>query len=959
MSAAPVPVFYYQTHDEQHQTWKVAPYTDYDEVIKTCAFHAGVYSLSKAPTGDDESDLKVRYKGSLVIDIDNKSVETGNINIAIDQSIVDVRAIRKYLDLLGVNAKQVGLYISGGKGFHIIIPLGLMGGIALNSLPHIHKKMAMTIKTRTGVESIDFSLFCKRKGKLLRTPNHKRAGNGNYKVQITWEEMDGLDAETYFNLCREPRPVFALEDPEIVPALSDMFQDALLDVRSEDEQSTLGKTDPKHFLELGDGEIPKCIKNLCSYQNIRENASSFNYAKMDVIRFLKNSNLTAEKQEGVIQEFCNNFHSDRHGSPQERLREVRSAERSLEGTGFDCSLAARQFSTNPCTGCPVKVSQVVELNESHKIVEIGNSYHRATVKKNEDGAISNFILTPIKVSYEVSEEGYTTDQVYTFRVDYLRKDLRPDLCTIKLESFLTKSTFSAAMRQLPQACWTGRDDDVSHLTTRVTSPESMLGVEKVMPVKKQGMSKVLDTNRGIDEWCWVQKGWSWNGRLPGTMEYRGPRQFGDTGEQMTAVLDMRKVLPVPTPATEKTLQALLSSRGLEELAIQLGWNAACWVKPQLQTGEYGDMFPVLLVYGDAGSGKSEMTKNFSILGGNDGINNATINISNSTGFFLQSEASSTTTVPKLFDEFNQAKMKPQDYLRLRDVIKSTGTKMAMGKGRVIGSGGNSQVATEITVCTAPIALLGTAQNQEEEIIQRSIILYLDKGDILNNPDTAFIEANRQVLKNKKDLIPYARMLLEKTLILTPEELFEMWEASAWVSDTVTDQRTAKAVRVIHIGLQLAYAAFKEAKCSNATLQLVERLLKEGLPAYMVNSRYNYLSNDGRSEIDHTLNHILLMATLDNGRGENYLREGVHFTTDEVAVHLKINSAYISFVRVAKDMQWMLEFTNAKAFIQALSGQSYYLGTGKARGVPTPHEWHTFSIQGLLDKHIDVRHLGAK
>lgn len=957
-------IFYYVVTDPPSGTWKSAQDTDYDEIVKSCGKHAGIYTLSAEPTGDVAHDAKIRYKGDLWLDIDNDSLKLGGISPAIEKSIEDTRKIQKYLLSSGIDLESCGLYISGGKGFHIRIPLKTMGVIANKNLPKVYRNIASTIAYHTSVDSIDMALYNCGKGKLLRTENHKRANNGCYKIAITWEELDGMDMPSYFMLAENPRPNIPLAPPTLNPAFVGLYNDATSDLLYSNLVEQRGFTSEDHLQGLGE-EITSCSIKLSKNDGVdtKKKGYGYNNIKQAMAKALVFFNYPTEVENQLIADFCKNTESDKHPTPALREAELRSALRCPSSKGFSCKSMEGEFTKSPCMGCPVNTSIREAYAAEFRIEVLGNSYHRlSSGKKGEVTCISNFIFEPLKMSYEVDEHGTKLEQAYSYRILFQNTSIPPELCTISLQGFLSQSAFRRALLNHAQAEWIGTDNEVQYLRTRVTDNEFLKGIEKVITVKKQGVMRVVDSSRlpePIDEYCWVQKGWSWNAAgVKNTVEFRGPRLIGDTGEISSATLNLQGVSPVETELSSLAFKALTGIRGTTEVAICLGWVSACWFKPMLQLGEYQDIFPILHLYGDSGSGKTELTKTFSILAGHDGINSMTMNVNSCTPYSLKALACSTTTVPVIFDEVNKTKMKLSLFEAVREVAKSTGSKMAMTRGKIIGSGESGQVATEVTVCTSPMALMGTTQIQENEIIQRSIILFLDKKDIYMNPDTTFSDNNRIVSRHKKELIPYARMMMEKAVSITAEELLSYWVDTEWVLDIIPDQRIAKSVRVIDLGLKVMIKTFEEHGCSAETIAIVQNLHDIGLKAYLADtSRNSYLFSDGRSETDLVIDRMFEMATIDDGHGGgNVLKEGIHYTVDMTMVHLKLNSIYVSFIRLAKEQGWLIEFSSVKGLVQSLSGSDYYLGVGKASGVTTPSEWHAFSIEGLREKKVDPSRL---
>lgn len=958
--------FYFRDEDNiKGSSWQVADESEYEIVKKSTAFHISTHFLSDVKNGDKAHDDAIRYKGDLWLDIDHKELDNGSTAVAIERSIEDVRKIQKYLLISGVDLKTCEMFASGGKGFHIRIPLKIMSGTPLINLPLVHKKMAEALETRTGATGIDFQMYCLNKGKLIRVENKPRGKNGCFKVQMQWDELDSFTAQDYFDLVKSPRDVKILPEPVGNKVFSSLFVEAILDVEQDNKLSKARETKVDFLKVVPKDFVTTCLTKICSNEGLNKIDGDFNHGKLSLARGLRNFDLSPAKKAELISDFSENWDSSTFTTAQSREREVENAIYWVEkgNKPFSCGYMRELTGSRVCQGCPVRAAELAESSEDFMLEEENNCYYKKPSGKRVDSIkLSNFILEPVEVSYEMDGNGGIENQMYTFRIQYSNPKLQSAICMIRVEDFLSLNKFKSAMRNHPQAEWTGKEEDVTFLRTLVTSEEKLDGVAKVIPVKKLGINRSVDVVAGIDEFVWVEKDWSWNGRLPGTVKFLGPRQSGEVSESTSTAVALRDIHPVETPESARIFKSLMNSRGLKETAILMGWVSACWLKPMITHGDYDPIFPILHAYGTAGSGKTELTKTYSILAGYDGVNNQTVNVSNCTAFYLKTLACSTTTIPQIFDEVNVTKVKNEElYKAIREIVKSTATKQTMGKGRVVGNGGDhSSVITETTVCSSPLIMLSTAQNQEAELIQRAIILFLNKSDVDEKCTTTFID-NYNVVKGAKELLyVYTAMLMERAVSITKEEIRAMWDKTDWIRGCVTDQRHQLAVRKLLVGLQFAVSAFKAKKCCDETVQLVERLYTHGVEEYFADFRYAHLFSDGRNETDNALDFIFGMAQIDDTRtGGAMLKEGIHYIADTNVVHLKINSMYLAFTRLVKEMGTVLEYATAKGFVQALGNCDYYLGSGKTPGVAAPGEWHSFDVQGLTDKGIDVKRLNVR
>lgn len=955
--------FYYQTVNDGKQKWLKEEEANYDEVKVLSAKHATITFMDREHDGITD----VTYKGDMWFDIDNPRPDKAE---CIAESIASVRKIQELLIGIGVDLAQIGLYISGGKGFHIRIPAECLGAVPLPKLPMVYKRVAQEFEHRTKAQGIDYQIYCMGQGKLLRVENHQRI-DGFFKVPIHWSEMDKMDVERYYNLAGSPKPLIVLDAPKENRELCIMFNDALRESSKAAKRIVVALVTDDEFESLN-GNSPECINNISEHKNIKSRSGAFNKACMTMANYLNSCQLSDREKDDLRAKFCDNFPSKKFPTVSARLAQLRYAENSLSGgSGFDCAKVVGDMQKFPCNHCPVRVARAEATSATSGVFERDGRFQiRGKTEKDPSIPISNFTLAALTESYELSEDGTRqSNHEYTFSLIYANKNVPPELATVRLAHLTTKSlVVSHLLSGHPQATFTGSDNHAMYLKELITNPERMKLAKRIIPMKKVGVLRVIDTQQGVDENVWVQKGWSVNAEgIPNTVVYRGMNVEGEMGAAAPC-LNLQDIPAVETAENAQVFKALSEARGLTEMTILMGWVASCWVKSMLTDEGYDSVFPVLHIFGEAGCGKTTLAQAVTCLAAADFITSSrsAVVVSNSTVFAMMQMCTASTTVPTIFDEVNPAKMlgvNQAKYRGLAECIKSVGTKGAMMKGKVIGSGGSSQTVTEITVCSTPLIILATTMNNEAEIKQRCVLLKFNKSDVdpKNLTDTKYKDAYEIVSKNKRALIPYTRMLMEQTIRLTPEEVRAMYDNTKWVENTITDSRRSKGIRCIGVGLQLMLSAFKRANVCQETIGIVEKLLNEGVKSYLEHELYSALYQDDLNEADTVMSYFITMAVLDDERGSgNMIKEGLHYIVDGTLVHIKINAVFVKFLELAKRQGWMVEFSSAAGFIQGVKTADYYKGFGTAAGVKTPHEWHAFSIPGLKEKKLNVENFfGSK
>lgn len=299
------------------------------EVAPENAYHVGIYSLSAIPNKIPEHDSKIRRRGDFWIDVDRKPTKENGLTLAkaIALAISDVREIKRYLASIEVNLKQIELFASGGKGFHLKIPLECMGGIAANDLPLIHKRIAEKIASLTNAE-IDLSLYKMGMGQTIRRPNKLRH-DGKFKVQITWAEFDEIDPESYTKITSSPRNLFSAEPPTENQSLINLYSAAM---KEQFRANTVKNESPEvspEIIELLKGNQPPCVGKIASGAFGGDRKS--NDIAQTVGRMINVFNTPNE----IIEQICEN-NATNETSTSDFVTRINSAKSCYEGDSWSC-----------------------------------------------------------------------------------------------------------------------------------------------------------------------------------------------------------------------------------------------------------------------------------------------------------------------------------------------------------------------------------------------------------------------------------------------------------------------------------------------------------------------------------------------------------------------------------------------------------------------------------------------
>lgn len=154
-----------------------------------------------------------QYLGPFYADFDATSIEEG---------IAAFRLFLAKLEAMGIDLNSVRLFATGGRGFHVEIPMEtFMAPISpegVPKLPYIYNEMALALY----VDCLDLRVYSARKGRMWRVPNRCRS-NGLFKVALTTDEALNMMPERYTELCSAPREFPPLSPPCFCPEMALLY----------------------------------------------------------------------------------------------------------------------------------------------------------------------------------------------------------------------------------------------------------------------------------------------------------------------------------------------------------------------------------------------------------------------------------------------------------------------------------------------------------------------------------------------------------------------------------------------------------------------------------------------------------------------------------------------------------------------------------------------------------------
>lgn len=172
--------------------------------------------------------------------------------------------VRQFIGKLvdaGADATALHIYASGGKGFHVLVPLEMflpegVRGLSLADLQAFHL-IVKAIAQALYVDTLDLRVYTS--SRMWRQANVKRE-RGTYKVPVTWAELLSMNAEGYAALVAGPRDEIPRQLAQFAPGLGEIWNQARVNVGGLLQAKAQRGAAPRR--ELGAAELERLVSAL-------------------------------------------------------------------------------------------------------------------------------------------------------------------------------------------------------------------------------------------------------------------------------------------------------------------------------------------------------------------------------------------------------------------------------------------------------------------------------------------------------------------------------------------------------------------------------------------------------------------------------------------------------------------------------------------------------------------------
>lgn len=929
--------FHYQQKSKE-SAWTMSLADKRQAVLEGKPAFVTVLDLTGVPEDNDWS--KVRYRGPLYFDFD----ADGDLPEVIGQTMAFLGKLQDEFDL---DLGQCSVWASGGKGFHIEIPMGCFlpkaNAAGYAWLPAVYKEIAQKII----VDTLDLSVYSGKKGRMWRTPGVQRE-SGAYKVPVTFDELYGMSPEGYKELCSSPRDPIEPNVATCNSKLALLFDQAkvkVADMLKNKKRKAAAASEVLAPWKKAKQHMPT-ILSIMNGDNLRSDVG-FQRIAMQLAIYAVSMDISEDDFVIMCSGLCQNHQSDgtRYGNSDRRVAELRRMWEYMSNDSlYDFDPAPILSMMTPGTMAPDL--GVLDTGTSDAVGEAATEIVEGSTAEQVQDSVTRKLLQSIRRGFYMNDMGMFRQQ--GDKVETICRAVISDVrkvtsintddslqtrefvgYTFKLEvpgSYATQSSIAPDMltslsslkRYFASHAITfqGLDADVSALFDIMTS--NAMHNPEVSTLPREGL-QIIDnpmvTDRRKPVVVYISKSqFILSMRVPD--EEKFVLKYAQKGSMSQYNIDIHEA-PRMKDEHAQVYDHLFKFNAPEVVADLLGWFVACHFRSMYQ--RFFQQFPLLQAYGESGAGKTATVQTLAKLhwyAQHPPLNSAM----GLTPFALETIASTSASAPLILDEYKPtelAKAGANKLPKIRDLLKA-----AYSGGQIANKGtlnkGESGGATVVRMdATAPIVFMTEQIENETAILERSVAVGFSK-----NNHTADREAAINALRYDEEALgALGREIVEYALFMDLDTFKE----------DMKDEIKAEDAKLPAFGSALKRDApriiFNRAVV-NHSLKILERVLKarfglrfndafELMLSDEIRARSRaVMSTHARSEITKVLSALCTLSFEDDQTFG--LRMGIDYGVLNDSLEIKVETSYNRYRMWCGRMHDVPLFNNVEAFRIALS-----------------------------------------
>jgi len=678
-------------------------------------------------------DLRnVHYRGPLYFDFDSDDI--GGV-------IPKFQKFLSKLEEMGIDLAQIELYATGGRGFHVVVPMQVFltnpSKRGYRFLPHIYKEMAYGLY----VDTLDMRVYSARKGRMFRTANVERT-NGKYKVQLTVEQARCITPERYESLTSKPGPVIKIADPVMNPELALRFTQARSKVEEVIKKRKGRSGVDAKLVEAFSGLFPSTLQMIGRGEHIREGCGFQKIATQLAITahaLGKTEHDLLQVCEGLIESHQSD--GSRYNTPTKRKRELSRMYHYMQdnpcyefSSGAIRSLVEEGVTTSdldlPTEDPYGVIDEDDEDDDADEAVSKGVRFNKQGIfakKRMDDGTTRMVTLSRIGIDNVASLQTLGDPRVCGYEIDLYVEGKFRYRTAVSINAMLSVTEFRRSLSAGASAAMQMTDAQVNAMLDRLRK-RAEKNNRTVTNVPREGVDVVPlpDTETETNRVEIIYAGPSAYGVITKDSSGDPDRKTGYRLQTVNGSVDgefKSDLLSAPiledTPQTQRFFDRFFDLYEPGVMSRVVGFYLACFLAQPLRYVAH--QFPMLQVYGLAGTGKTSMNHLLSHL---HSYRRAIPiwSAGDITPFALQSILQSSGSIPVILDELKRREMRStraQDFLM---IMRNNYTGNSGGKGKVTRDVGQSTLAVVQHASVAPLVFLSEEMETQTAVIDRSVVV---------------------------------------------------------------------------------------------------------------------------------------------------------------------------------------------------------------------------------------------
>jgi hypothetical protein len=896
---------YIQTTTEKKTAWRACPddnkWAHMIEAAPMTTILAVGQMIEYAENDEDFDTKSLRYRGPLYFDIDSQ-----DINASIQSAI----ELCSHLMAEGVQPQDLQIWATGKKGFHILIDQQVFGQGKTKcfvALPWIYREMAQSLF----VENLDMVVYSGGRGRMWRTPNVQRE-NGQYKVPLTFAELEQLNPQKYEKLCSESRELEYKYSGMPSLGLTNLFDQAQKAVHQQIMEFQGHEQIDEELLAEFSAE-DGCIQKLVTKGD--KDGSNFNQAAMQLAAFVK-VKYTIDDRDGwmaLARTMAKNVTSGSYRSEADRLRHIKGAIfRAFKDQNFVFSRRALFKVIRPCGDCLICKTQDGESVEMGELdfIEARPTGYFAMFKAGEK-QLTTFTIEPTTFYTAETEESGKLRTGVSAKVLWLNREGHSCSHThmIPDDAWNSRSSLIRAMNGIGNCAVYANDAEIQRLRHSIFRDIDMIG--EIHEVKASGFH-------------WYRIGAS------KSMVYVEPSfSLTSSSEIGTHKLVVDNIQAPPTlfaangvenqdQEMADVIRALCKINDPHVVAQCLGWTVACFLKQQIITKL--NQFPLLNLYGNAGSGKSKTAHLMGYLHGCDyEMRDSPLDLETTTPYAITAMVASSTTVVRIIDEVNPSLVPRRVYDKFVGVAKAAWAGLEESKGTLSSRPDRGAAVSKVKL-TGPILYLSEQPPERPALRQRTVMVGMSQRQReVPGRESNFMYA----FEMRHRLADLGKEMVATALRTTQRPVHTIMAKYAPRVPTAVGTRAHYSYTVVLTGLEWLQTV-------TDTLELgvhdeIQELI-DGLLEWLCEEQDNISKEKSRSESDIVIEAMSTMAAQPSSVAERLI-PGLHYFRRGNELMVDTQLAFPMYAKFSRSIGDRPVVANAGQLRTLLRGENYHLGDG--------------------------------